>query len=88
MGDCPLSKRALKFISSTIGDFLEKGEIVTNHNTDVETYEKACKKVRKMVKNLPSKPEKYLDYDYLTGEKVDEIEKQAEEWEMSKHGRY
>lgn len=82
-----LSKRALKFISFTIGQFLEKGEIVTNHDTDIETYENAIKSVRKMVKKLPQKPEKYLDMNYLDEEKIAEIESMAEQWEMEQRVR-
>lgn len=83
-----LSKRALNYIASTIGEFLEKGEIVTNHDTDVETYEKATKEVRKMVKKLPKNPEKYLDFDYLDDEKIEELEQQAREWEMERGSKY
>lgn len=79
---CPLSKRALKYISSNISTFVERGEIVTNHDVDAETYEHALKEIKKMCKKLPSKPEKYLDFDYFTPEKIDEIESAAEEWEL------
>lgn len=79
-----LSKRCLKYIASTIGNFLEKSEMVTNQGVDIETYEDSLKKVKKMVKNLPDHPEKYLDEDVLTDEYIAQLEEEALEWEESR----
>lgn len=82
-----LSKRALKYIEYTISEFSKKGEIVTNQNTSVKTYEKASKVLNKMVKNLHKKPEKYLDMDYLDDEKIEQLEAEAKAWEEEQRGK-
>ena len=82
-----LSKRALKYIAYTIDEFHKKGEIVTNHDVSVEVYEKANQGIQKMVKNLVKKPEKYLDFDYLDDEKIEQLETAAAQWEAEYRGR-
>lgn len=80
-----LSKRCLKFIKATIGEFVEKGEIVTNRGVDIDTYEKSLKKTKKMLNNLEDNPEKYLDEEYLTDEVVEKLEAGAREWERDRY---
>lgn len=76
------SKRALKFISASISNFLDRGEIVTNRGTDVDSYEKSLKRVRKMTKGIRDNPEKYLDDD-IDPAIIEQIERDALEWERN-----
>ena len=80
-----LSKRCLRYIKATIGEFVDKGEIVTNRGVDIETYEKSLKRTKKMLNNLEDKPEKYLDEDYLTDDVVEKLEADALEWERERN---
>lgn len=74
------SKLALKFISYSIEEYLDRGEIVTNRGTDVKSYEKSLKHVQKMAKTIRDKPEKYLDDD-IDPVVIEQIERDALEWD-------
>jgi broad-specificity NMP kinase len=76
-----LSKRALKYISYALNEFVKKCEIVTNSDVDMDTYNDALENVKKMIKKLPSNPEKYIDENCLSQDMVDELESDAIEWE-------
>lgn len=80
-----LSKRCLRFIKATISEFVDKGELVTSQGVDIDEYEKSLKKTRKMLNNLESNPEKYLNEDYFTEEMIKVLEAEAREWERDRH---